>query len=151
MKLNESIDEESYHSLFEKTKGEIFILNKELETLYSHKEEYLNLRTQIDKIKSLIEDGGPIEKFDKYLFEAICGCVIIGDENDPYLIKFIFKTKTDITMSASEYILKQKVKPINGVSICSKHTKNVKIDPQENMDSTCETVVLLSLKDIKNN
>ena len=40
-------------------------------------------------------------------------------------------------MSASEYILQQKVKPINGVSICSKHINNVKIEPQENMDTTC--------------
>jgi hypothetical protein len=53
-------------------------------------------------------DGKRLEKFDRFGFESIVERVIVGDSNNLYSIKFIFKNKDEVNLNASEYIMNSK-------------------------------------------
>lgn len=52
-----------------------------------------NKEQSLSKEKKILEDGGPLEQFDRNILEVIVERVIIGDKDNPYAIKFIFKNK----------------------------------------------------------
>ncbi len=120
LKLADSLDDTSYKESFEdvcqkieKTKNDITALNEENVKI---KDKKLNL----EKAKTILENGGPLEHFDKFVFDSICEKIIVGDKEDPYKLKFILKTKDVFKLSAADYLLKignpsnlEKMKPID--------------------------------------
>ncbi len=85
-------------------------IKKEFKLDYDAK-EITNIQenqTNLDKIKAVLESDDGLSGFDKSVLESICEKIIIGNETDPYVIKFIFKTKDKIYLDAKEYIMKIK-------------------------------------------
>ena len=111
MKLSDAIDEESYKSSFESLRLEIELAKKDIESLEGSNIILKEKKQNLSKAKKLLEDGGPLTEFDRYVLEAIVEMVVVGDENNPYAIKFIFKNKDEINLNACEYIMKSQGKP----------------------------------------
>ena len=111
MKLSDAIDEESYKSSFESLRLEIELAKKDIESLEGSNIILKEKKQNLSKAKKLLEDGGPLTEFDRYVLEAIVERVVVGDENNPYAIKFIFKNKDEINLNACEYIMKSQGKP----------------------------------------
>ncbi len=111
MKLSDAIDEESYKSSFESLRLEIELAKKDIESLEGSNVILKEKKQNLSKAKKLLEDGGPLTEFDRYVLEAIVERVVVGDENNPYAIKFIFKNKDEINLNAAEYIMKSQGKP----------------------------------------
>ncbi len=111
MKLSDAIDEESYKSSFESLRLEIELAKKDIESLEGSNVILKEKKQNLSKAKKLLEDGGPLTEFDRYVLEAIVERVVVGDENNPYAIKFIFKNKDEIHLNAAEYIMKSQGKP----------------------------------------
>ena len=111
MKLSDAIDEESYKSSFESLRLEIGLAKKDIESLEGSNVILKEKKQNLSKAKKLLEDGGPLTEFDRYVLEAIVERVVVGDENNPYAIKFIFKNKDEIHLNAAEYIMKSQGKP----------------------------------------
>ncbi len=111
MKLSDELDEESYKSAFESLRLEIEIAKKDIESLEGSNVILKEKKQNLSKAKKLLEEGGPLTEFDRYVLEAIVERVVVGDENNPYAIKFIFKNKDEINLNAAEYIMKSQGKP----------------------------------------
>ncbi len=108
MKLSDTIDDASYKSAFESLKDQIETLEKELNSLNQSNDILAKKNESLSRAKRLLEDGKRLEKFDRFVFESIVERVIIGDLNNPYTIKFIFKNKDEVNLNASEYIINTK-------------------------------------------
>ena len=72
-------------------------MENEQEQLKSRLEDEKRIDSGIEKIRKIFQNESIIEKFDKDVFDALVYKVIIGEttkngENDPYAIKFIFKS-----------------------------------------------------------
>lgn len=48
-----------------------------------------------------------------FVRSAIVERVVVGDENNPYTIEFIFKNKDEINLNAVEYIMKSQWETIS--------------------------------------
>lgn len=64
---------------------------------------------KLSPIESMIKEGNEIKEFNRHLFKTMVEKVIVGEEDDPYKIKFFLKTKQQYNVNAAEYILKNKV------------------------------------------
>ena len=105
MKLSDTIDEDSYKSAFESLKGQIETLEKELNSLNQSNDILAQKNESLSMAKRLLKNGIRLEKFDRFVFETIVERVIVGDKNNSYTIKFIFKNKDEVNLNASEYIM----------------------------------------------
>ncbi len=110
LKLSDSIDQETFKSTLNSINFNIESAKKELAGLVDNNEVLKNKEESLSKAKKILEEGGPLEQFDRNVLEAIVERVIIGDKDNPYSIKFIFKNKDDIELNASEYIMKSNKK-----------------------------------------
>ncbi len=148
LKLAESIDDATYKesyddvcSKIEKTKNDISLLNEENTKI---KDKKLNL----EKAKTILENGGPLEHFDKFVFESICDKIIVGDEDDPFKIQIILKTKDVFKFNAADYLLKlgdptryEKMIPVD-TSLLMKEAKEIE-------DNACGDYSVVRTKNCK--
>lgn len=117
LKLSDGIDEKTYKDAFEDIVGRINALNADLEMLKADKEAFDSKVEKIKQIEAVIKEGNEITTFDRYLFEVTVKRVVVGEENEPYKIKFFLKTKQVYEVNAMEYILKKKRGTlVNGIS-----------------------------------
>lgn len=117
LKLSDVIDEKTYKDAFDDIVGRINAVNADLEMLKADKEAFDSKAEKIKQIEAVIKEGNEITTFDRYLFEVTVERVVVGEENDPYKIKFFLKTKQVYEVNAMEYILKKKRGTlINGIS-----------------------------------
>ncbi len=108
LKLSDGIDEKTYKDAFDDVVGRINAVNADLEMLKADKEVFDSKVEKIKLIEAVIKEGNEITTFDRYLFEVTVERVVVGEENDPYKIKFFLKTKQVYEVNAMEYILKKK-------------------------------------------
>ncbi len=90
------IDNEIYKNKKEEFNKEITKIEEQQEQLESELEDEKRIDSGIEKIRKIFQNETIIEKFDKDVFDALVYKVIIGEttknEEDPYAIKFIFKS-----------------------------------------------------------
>lgn len=137
LKLSDGIDEKTYKDAFDDIVGRINALNADLEMLKADKEAFDSKVEKIKQIEAVIKERNEITTFDRYLFEVTVERVVVGEENDPYKIKFFLKSKQVYEVNAMEYILKKKRGAlINGISYQHK-TDDVGHQPLGKSSNTC--------------
>lgn len=95
--MDGTIEKSIYKNKKEEFSKEISKIESEQEQLKSKLEDEKRIDSGIEKIRKIFQNESIIEKFDKDVFDALVYKVIIGEttkneENDPYAIKFIFKS-----------------------------------------------------------
>ena len=95
--MDGTIDNSIYKRKKEEFSKEISKIESEQEQLKSKLEDEKRIDSGIEKIRKIFQNESIIEKFDKDVFDALVYKVIIkkkkkNGENDPYAIKFIFKS-----------------------------------------------------------
>lgn len=95
--MDGTIDNSIYKRKKEEFSKEISKIESEQEQLKSKLEDEKRIDSGIEKIRKIFKNESIIKKFDKDVFDALVYKVIIGEttkngENDPYAIKFIFKS-----------------------------------------------------------
>lgn len=106
---------------------------------------------KLSPIESMVKEGNEIKEFNRHLFKTMVEKVIVGEEDDPYKIKFFLKTKQQYNVNATEYILKNKVgKTIKGITYQQQANDSAKQEVDK-FSSTCGVHhVVLRRKDVKN-
>lgn len=144
MRLEESIDKETYESKYLELATKIELLNKEHESLHETSQTELNVKKRIAEFRKTLENNQVLETFDRYVFESIIEKVIIGgydDEGnkDPALITFIYKTgfKNSIDSTVFKPPRKNSKSKKNDVELCSDTSNEVETTCSYHSDDTC--------------
>ncbi len=95
--MDGTIERSIYKNKKEEFSKEISKIENEQEQLKSKLEDEKRIDSGIEKIRNIFQNESTIEKFDKDVFDALVYKIIIGEttkngEEDPYAIKFIFKS-----------------------------------------------------------
>lgn len=95
--MDGTIDNSIYKNKKEEFSKEITKIEEQQEQLKNELEDEKRIDLGIEKIRNIFQNESIIEEFDKDVFDALVYKVIIGEttkngENDPYAIKFIFKS-----------------------------------------------------------
>ncbi len=95
--MDGTIEKSIYKNKKEEFNKEITKIEEQQEQLESELEDEKRIDTGIEKIRNIFQNETIIEKFDKDVFDTLVYKVIIGEitkngEEDPYAIKFIFKS-----------------------------------------------------------
>lgn len=108
---------------------------KKLTVLENKRKKLVDLK--LSPIESMVKEGNEIKEFNRHLFKTMVEKVIVGEEDDPYKIKFFLKTKQQYNVNATEYILKNKVgKTIKGITYQQQATDSAKQEVDK-FSSTC--------------
>lgn len=105
--MDGTIDRETYKRRKTEFNKEISKLEEDQAKLQNELEDEKRIDSGIEKIRKIFRNDAVMEQFDKDVFDALVYKVIIGEKtkngNDPYAIKFIFKSGFE-TYNAEEDI-----------------------------------------------
>ena len=105
--MDGTIDRETYKRRKAEFNKEISKLEEDQAKLQNELEDEKRIDSGIEKIRKIFRNDAVMEQFDKDVFDALVYKVIIGEKtkngNDPYAIKFIFKSGFE-TYNAEEDI-----------------------------------------------
>lgn len=106
--LEELFDKNTYSLKSAEVTAELDALNKVLKQLEDAAGTETESRQRILDFQKVFEEQSPISSFDERLFETLVDKVIVGgyDENaepDPWLLTFVFKTKTSKQLSGQNF------------------------------------------------
>ncbi len=106
LKLADSMDDSTYKESFDEICKKIDKTKNDIETLKENNTKIKDKKLNLEKAKTILENGGPLEHFDKFIFDSICEKIIVGDKEDPFKLKYILKTKDVFKLSTADYFLK---------------------------------------------
>ena len=97
MRLEDTIDKETYERKYLDLSSQIEQLQKECESLQDAAETESTMRKRVATFRQTLEQNEVLDTFDRHIFESIVEKVIVGgydsDGNkDPYMIVFVYKT-----------------------------------------------------------
>ena len=97
MRLEDTIDKETYDRKYLDLSSQIEQLQKECESLQDAAETESTMRKRVATFRQTLEQNEVLDTFDRHIFESIVEKVIVGgyDSNgnkDPYMIVFVYKT-----------------------------------------------------------
>lgn len=97
MRLEDTIDKETYDRKYLDLSSQIEQLQKECESLQDAAETETTMRKRVAMFRQTLEQNEVLDTFDRHIFESIVEKVIVGgydsDGNkDPYMIVFVYKT-----------------------------------------------------------
>ena len=97
MRLEDTIDKETYDRKYLDLSSQIEQLQKECESLQNAAETESTMRKRVATFRQTLEQNEVLDTFDRHIFESIVEKVIVGgydsDGNkDPYMIVFVYKT-----------------------------------------------------------
>ena len=143
LRLEGTIDEESFSKKLYEIDSNIESLNLTLNDLSATRDQQDELRSRIQSFRSTLEKQPILDKFDRLVFESIVEKAIIGGYNengqpDPGLITFIFKTgfKEKLHKSNFEVLRRQFDSDGNQIVPCTSSTNEVESVPSYNSINT---------------
>ena len=129
MRLEETIDKETYEQKYYDLTSQIELLQKERVSLQESAETENTMKRRIAEFRKTLEENEVLDTFDRYVFESIVEKVIVGgyDENgvkDPAMLTFIYKTGFKNNVNGSDYKPPRKNSKAakNNIDLCSDTT-----------------------------
>lgn len=144
MRLEESIDKETYEAKYLELATKLELLEKERTGLKETSQTETNVKKRIAEFRKTLEDNQVLDTFDRYVFESIIDKVIIGgyDEDgnkDPAMITFIYKTgfKNSVNGTAFKPPRKNSKAAKSSTELCSNTGNEVDTTCSYHSDDTC--------------
>ena len=141
MRLDETIDKETFDNKNFDIVSEIEKLNEERLLLQNSESKQKNIKKRLNDFRKVLSENETLTEFDRYVFESIIDKVIVGgyDENgekDASMLTFVYKTGFANSVDASKY----KPARLNGKSdskLCSFPQNDAKSLCLNHCDDTC--------------
>ena len=148
MRLEDTIDKETYDRKYLDLSSQIEQLQKECESLQDAAETESTMRKRVATFRQTLEQNEVLDTFDRHIFESIVEKVIVGgyDSNgnkDPYMIVFVYKTGFKNSVDGKNFKpLRKNSKENHSPAVLCSHASN----EAESMcsDSSDEAVLLLT-------
>ena len=144
MRLEETIDKETYEQKYYDLTSQIELLQKERVSLQESAETENTMKRRIAEFRKTLEENEVLDTFDRYVFESIVEKVIVGgyDENgvkDPAMLTFIYKTGFKNNVNGSDYKPPRKNSKAakNNIDLCSDTTHEDNALCSFNSPDTC--------------
>lgn len=144
MRLEETIDKETYEAKYLEIATKLELLEKERTGLKETSQTETNVKKRIAEFRKTLEDNQVLDTFDRYVFESIIDKVIIGgyDEDgnkDPAMITFIYKTgfKNSVNGTAFKPPRKNSKAAKNSTELCSNTENEVDTTCSYHSNNTC--------------
>lgn len=144
MRLEETIDKETYEQKYYDLTSQIELLQKERVSLQESAETENTMKRRIAEFRKTLEENEVLDTFDRYVFESIVEKVIVGgyDENgvkDPAMLTFIYKTGFKNNVNGSDYKPPRKNSKAakNNIDLCSDTTHEDNALCSLNSPDTC--------------
>ena len=107
MRLDESIDEETYQIKVAEVNEKLDELLSKKKSLNDRKKDQQDINKRLTEFQKVISNNEVLKNFDRYVFESVVDRVIVGEKSEngeinPYKLKFIFKTGHEREEVASE-------------------------------------------------
>lgn len=135
MRLEDSIDEETYHAKVAEVNEKLDGLFSMKQSLNDRKKDQQDISKRLTDFQKVISSNEVLKKFDRHVFESVVDRVIVGEkygngEINPYKLKFIFKTGHEKDEVASE-------QPFSFANSCSDTNNDCDIISLQGDNDTC--------------
>ena len=130
MRLEDTIDKETYDRKYLDLSSQIEQLQKECESLQDAAETETTMRKRVATFRQTLEQNEVLDTFDRHIFESIVEKVIVGgyDSNgnkDPYMIVFVYKTGFKNSVDGKNFkLLRKNSKENHSPAVLCSHTSN---------------------------
>ena len=130
MRLEDTIDKETYDRKYLDLSSQIEQLQKERESLQDAAETESTMRKRVATFRQTLEQNEVLDTFDRHIFESIVEKVIVGgyDSNgnkDPYMIVFVYKTGFKNSVDGKNFKpLRKNSKENNSPAVLCSHASN---------------------------
>ena len=130
MRLEDTIDKETYDRKYLDLSSQIEQLQKECESLQDAAETETTMRKRVAMFRQTLEQNEVLDTFDRHIFESIVEKVIVGgydsDGNkDPYMIVFVYKTGFKNSVDGKNFKpLRKNSKENNSPAVLCSHASN---------------------------
>lgn len=135
MRLDGSIDEETYQTKAAEVNEKLDELSSKKQSLLDWKKDHQDIQKRLDEFQKVISCNEVLKEFDRYVFESVIERVIVGEKLEdgsvnPYKLKFIFKTGYEKQEAANE-------QPFSFADSCSHTDNGCDIISLQSIDTTC--------------
>lgn len=144
MRLEDTIDKETYDRKYLDLSSQIEQLQKECESLQDAAETESTMRKRVATFRQTLEQNEVLDTFDRHIFESIVEKVIVGgyDSNgnkDPYMIVFVYKTgfKNSVDGKNFKPLRKNSKENHSPAVLCSHASNEVESMCSDSSDDTC--------------
>ena len=157
MRLEDTIDKETYDRKYLDLSSQIEQLQKECESLQDAAETESTMRKRVAMFRQTLEQNEVLDTFDRHIFESIVEKVIVGgyDSNgnkDPYMIVFVYKTgfKNSVDGKNFKPLRKNSKENHSPAVLCSHASNEAESMCSDSSDDTCRGCELLYQNDVTN-
>ena len=144
MRLEDTIDKETYDRKYLDLSSQIEQLQKECESLQDAAETETTMRKRVAMFRQTLEQNEVLDTFDRHIFESIVEKVIVGgydsDGNkDPYMIVFVYKTgfKNSVDGKNFKPLRKNSKENHSPAVLCSHASNEAESMCSDSSDDTC--------------
>ena len=144
MRLEDTIDKETYDRKYLDLSSQIEQLQKECESLQDAAETESTMRKRVATFRQTLEQNEVLDTFDRHIFESIVEKVIVGgyDSNgnkDPYMIVFVYKTgfKNSVDGKNFKPLRKNSKENHSPAVLCSHASNEAQSMCSDSSDDTC--------------
>ena len=146
MRLEDTIDKETYDRKYLDLSSQIEQLQKECESLQDAAETESTMRKRVATFRQTLEQNEVLDTFDRHIFESIVEKVIVGgyDSNgnkDPYMIVFVYKTgfKNSVDGKNFKPLRKNSKENHSPAVLCSHASNEAESMCSDSSDDTCRS------------
>lgn len=157
MRLEDTIDKETYDRKYLDLSSQIEQLQKECESLQDAAETETTMRKRVAMFRQTLEQNEVLDTFDRHIFESIVEKVIVGgydsDGNkDPYMIVFVYKTgfKNSVDGKNFKPLRKNSKENHSPAVLCSHASNEAESMCSDSSDDTLRGCELLYQNDVTN-